>query len=140
MKVLVCGGRDFRDREWLYAGLEMLHQVTGGITELIEGGASGADCLAANWAKWKGSYTDLKHTTVKAEWEQYGRRAGMIRNAEMAKLKPDIVLACPGGKGTANMVALAKSKGISVVYLNRMPLGMGRPVDRKDEPPILDAA
>lgn len=126
MKVLVTGGRDFRDHDWLFAGLDLLNEVTGGISELIEGGASGADCLAANWAIWKKDRTGKpEHVKVPAKWGEYGRRAGYIRNAEMAALKPDIVLACPGGKGTANMVTIAKANGLKVVFLEKMPIAKG---------------
>ena len=118
MKVLVCGGRTFRDREWLYNGLELLHSSIGGITELIEGGASGADCLAANWAIWKG----IKHTRVPADWELHGRKAGALRNVQMAELDPDLVLAAPGGAGTQHMIVTAQKRGIQVALLERMPL------------------
>lgn len=124
MKVLVCGGRTFTDRYWLWAGLTLLHQsVDGGITEIIEGGAPGADIRAHEWAKHKG----VKVTTVQAEWERYGRGAGYIRNAKMADMKPDLVLATPGGKGTANMVQIAKARKIKVIYLEKMPIGKGSP-------------
>lgn len=125
MKVLVTGGRDFRDRAWLYAGLDLLHS-THPITELIEGGASGADCLAANWAIWRGHRAagapSIKHTKVAAEWGSHGKSAGAIRNGEMAKMDPDVVLACPGGKGTQHMVDTARARGLRVVYLEKMPV------------------
>jgi hypothetical protein len=133
MRVLVTGGRErtsFEDRMWLYAGLDLLHKM-GPITEIIEGGAVGFDHHAWNWALWrKGCGDGVKHTQVKAEWEKYsaglkhGQKnpAGAIRNAEMAKLRPDVVLACPGGLGTANMVAAAKRAGLKVILLEKMPV------------------
>lgn len=130
MRVLVTGGRTFRNREALYRGLEALSERVGGITEIIEGGATGADTLAANWANWKG----VKLTTIKADWDRYGRGAGYIRNSEMADLKPDIVLACPGGRGTANMIEIAGRKGLRVIYLEKMG-GPSRPPEV-----IIDAA
>lgn len=116
MRVLVTGGRDFRDLGWLYDGLELLHVTVGGISEIIEGGAAGADTLAANWANWK----RIKLTTVKADWGKHGRSAGAIRNRQMADLTPDLVLACPGGRGTADMVAVARSRGMRVIFLDKM--------------------
>lgn len=123
MRVLVTGGREFRDREWLYGALELLHSLDP-ITELIEGGAAGADCLAANWAIWRlgGS------TTVKADWKKHGSAAGPIRNRLMAHMDPDVVLACPGGNGTADMVTVAKLRGIQVVFLEKMPVGKRGPL------------
>lgn len=117
MRVLITGGRDFQEHDWLFNGLEFLNMMYP-IGEIIEGGASGADCLAANWARWK----QVKLTTVEAEWTKYGKRAGMIRNCSMADLNPDLVLATPGGRGTAHMVGEAQARGIQVVMLEKMPV------------------
>jgi hypothetical protein len=46
----------------------------------------------------------------------------VIRNNEMAKLRPDVVLATPGGNGTAHMVAIAKKAGLQVIFLEKMPV------------------
>lgn len=44
-----------------------------------------------------------------------GKAAGPIRNQRMLDDgKPDRVLAFPGGRGTANMVKLAKAAGVPV--------------------------
>lgn len=119
MKVLVTGGRTFLDTNWLFAGLDLLHEtLPGGITEIIEGEAPGADVRARFWAERHA----IPVTGVKPNWQKHGRRAGYIRNAEMADLKPDVVLACPGGKGTRMMVDIAKERGIKVVYLEKMPV------------------
>lgn len=136
MRLLVTGGREFRDREWLYAALNLLDSLDP-ITELIEGGATGADCLAANWAIWKEHATGgrLKHIQVKARWGFYGQGlrdgqknpAGAIRNTEMARMAPDVVLACPGGDGTANMVSTAKAHNLRVIYLEKMPVVRSTP-------------
>lgn len=47
-----------------------------------------------------------------AHWEQEGRAAGPRRNNRT--LGPDLVVAFPGGKGTADMVARARAKGVRV--------------------------
>jgi hypothetical protein len=124
---------------WLYDGLNLLHDMTP-ITELIEGGARGADWVARNWALWRQGCGDrITLTTVNAEWEKHGRSAGAIRNIEMAKLEPDIVVACPGGRGTEHMVMVARGRGLRVVFLEKMPVHKrGAPKD----PPvvIIDAA
>lgn len=123
MRVLVTGGRTFQDREWLWAGLNLIHRhpQMGPITEIIEGGAPGADTRAREWAHWN----EIVCTTVPAQWEKHGRAAGYIRNSEMAKMRPDLVLACPGGKGTANMVEIAESSKLRLVRLEKMPVVRG---------------
>jgi len=51
----------------------------------------------------------------KAQWDKYGKAAGYRRNARMLEHPaPDLVVAFPGGPGTANMVMLAKRAGIPV--------------------------
>ena len=129
MKVLVTGGRTFNDRSWLWAGLDLLHGMQP-ISELIEGGATGADVRAGEWARARG----VKCTVVPAEWGQHSRGlkagqknpAGMIRNNTMAAMLPDIVLATPGGAGTAHMVGLAKKRGLRVVMLEKMPVARSK--------------
>ena len=117
MRVLVCGGRDFRSRVWLHAGLDKLHALNP-ISEVIEGGAEGADRFANEWAREHG----IKSTTVPADWKTYGKRAGYVRNARMADMRPAMVLAAPGGKGTNMMVVIAQQKGIPVAMLTYMSL------------------
>ena len=110
MKVLVCGGRNYDDGFTLGAYLGGLE----GITEIIHGGARGADDLAGKYAEFKG----IKETVFNADWSQYGRAAGPIRNALMIEDgKPDMVVAFAGGRGTANMVKVAKAAGVKVVEI-----------------------
>lgn len=111
MKVLVCGGRDFKDGRLVYETLDRLHREHG-ITGIIEGGAKGADTAAYSWAK----IHHLHDRTYPADWTKHGRAAGPIRNATMlAEGNPDVVIAFPGGTGTAHMVRLARNAGVEVI-------------------------
>lgn len=103
MRILVCGGRDFKDRFKLRATLyDLVHEF--GMFTLIDGKAKGADQLASLWAIEVG----CPLIEFPALWEKYGNAAGAIRNAQMLKEgRPDLVIAFPGGKGTANMVQCA---------------------------------
>lgn len=120
MRVLVTGGRTFTDRDWLWAGLDFLHThpQLGPITEIIEGGQTGADVRAGEWAY----HREIRCTVVPAQWERYSRSAGPIRNDEMAAMRPDVVLACPGGNGTANMIETAERYGLKVIRLEKLPV------------------
>ena len=137
MKVLVTGGRDFDDRKWLWAGLDRLYEVAP-FTELIEGGARGADLFANQWVYWinqSAGSTVIKLTQVLADWSTHGKSAGYIRNTKMADMRPDLVLAAPGGKGTTMMISVANARGIRVIYLDKMDVaprvltGRARPVE-----------
>lgn len=110
IKLLVCGGRDYSDRETLFHRLDSIHGQRP-IHIIIEGGASGSDALARSWARSRGVHV----ATVAALWDRRGRGAGPQRNSAMLSLGPDGVLAFPGGRGTANMVQQAKDAGVKVV-------------------------
>lgn len=111
MKVLVCGGRNYTDYEQLYTVLDKLPNFT----ELVEGGARGADHLAGQYADSRG----VDHITMWANWKAYGKSAGFKRNSKMLGSKPDLVVAFPGGAGTANMIKLAKEAGIEVMKIEQ---------------------
>lgn len=124
MKVLVCGGRDYNDWDTL---CEVLNKYIAKITDggvspptqddlLIQGDAPGADRLAKRWAEnWS-----MPVQTFKADWDYYGKRAGYLRNKRMLdEGKPDLVIAFPGGAGTAMMIKLAEEAGVKVVKIER---------------------
>lgn len=50
MRLLVCGGREYQDGEWVYAVLDRIHSLRS-ITLIIEGEATGADALTRAWAR-----------------------------------------------------------------------------------------
>lgn len=110
MRVLVCGGRDFSDHVSVSKTLGALAAEFGALT-VIEGGARGADMLARRWADYHGHAIQ----TFQADWSKHGRAAGPIRNQQMLdEGRPDLVLAFPGGRGTADMMNRAKAAGVCV--------------------------
>lgn len=110
LRVLVCGGREFSDALTLGSWLGGIDNKQG-IGVIIEGGARGADRMAREFAEWRG----IPVETFNADWGKYPRAAGPIRNKQMlVEGKPDLVVAFPGGKGTANMIRQAKKAGIEV--------------------------
>lgn len=127
MNLLVCGGRDCKRHEvwnWLEqnAFAEIAH-ATGcyssvTLEKLIHGGARGADEGAADWGRSEG----IKVTGYAANWRKHGKSAGPIRNQKMLdEGKPDIVIAFPGGKGTADMLRRAEAAGIPVIQAKFNP-------------------
>lgn len=115
MKVIVCGGRDLTDMVWVAREMDALHAKTP-IRTLIQGGATGADRLARRWAYVAG--VEVKE--YPADWPTHGRAAGPIRNQHMLDAeRPDLVVAFPGGRGTADMVRRAKAAGVCVVEIER---------------------
>ena len=106
MIVLVCGGRDYRNRQRVFDVLDSLR-----IDVVLQGGAAGTDMLAADWAAWK----ELPCIRHPARWKLYKNGAGPVRNAAMLDQWPvDLCVAFPGGTGTADMVNKARTAGITV--------------------------
>ena len=105
--IIVTGGRDYDD--WA-----MLQDVLSAFDAklIVQGGAQGADRMARKYAE----DNKIVSVTVEANWNKHGRAAGPIRNREMLMEYPEaIVVAFPGGAGTANCVKQA-------VELNRIVL------------------
>ena len=109
-RVLVCGGRNYDDRKFMYDKLDAILAM-GGIDVLIQGGTSGADEMAADWALLK----SVPLLTYFPHWKLHGNAAGPIRNAKMiAHGKPTHVMAFEGGRGTADMVKKSKAANVHV--------------------------
>lgn len=124
MKILVCGGRSFRDKAFLEDQLDLLDAMLH-IRHVIHGGASGADNLAGQWAT-----TRFKQVTVyPAMWSRYGVSAGPRRNLQMLHQgQPEHIVAFPGGRGTAHMVASARAAGVSIITINSREVACQAPV------------
>jgi YspA, cpYpsA-related SLOG family len=117
VRLLVCGGRAFMERERAFSILDTFHSLTP-VGLLIEGGAKGADAIAREWAAHHG----ISCVTFKADWTKHGRSAGPIRNREMLELgKPSAAIAFPGGSGTADMVKLLRKANIPTNVIVDLP-------------------
>ena len=110
MNVLICGGRDYNDEQYLWEYLDKYTEENG-VDLVIEGGATGVDRLANLWAIHHGVHV----AQVRPRWDFFGKKAGHLRNAAMLRLNPMVVIAFPGGVGTANMIKQAKEKGVPVI-------------------------
>ena len=114
-RVLVCGGRNFDDRELLAKTLQPFkpsRALTPSPHVIIHGCASGADRLADEWAQVFG----VPSLGFPAHWKAEGLSAGPRRNQRMIdEGKPDLIIAFPGGRGTADMTARARAAGINVI-------------------------
>jgi len=112
MRVIVTGGRNYEDRATVWRVLDELHAERP-IEVLVHGGATGADHLAHWWARAKGVPVEI-FRVLPDEWRSIGPSAGPIRNKRMIGSGADMVVAFPGGRGTANCADLAAKAGIEV--------------------------
>jgi hypothetical protein len=115
-RILVCGGRNYADAAKVNATLDNIVEniqltASNQSVRLIHGAARGADSLAAAWASSRG----LAATAYPAKWDIHGRSAGFVRNKQMLdEGQPHLVVAFPGGAGTAMMIRIARSAGVTV--------------------------
>ena len=80
-RVIIAGGRDFNDYEMLSETMDLLlSNIVVPIT-VVCGMAKGADSLGEQYALERGFQIDR----FPAEWDKYGKRAGYIRNEQMAQ-------------------------------------------------------
>ena len=110
-RIIVCGGTDFNDYDYLCKNLDVLLESYKEI-RLVSGHAKGADTFAERYAAEKG----IPIRVFPAEWEKYARAAGPIRNRSMldyAKEGEPVVAAFWNGRSrsTRNMLKLAEAAG-----------------------------
>lgn len=112
MKILVCGGRDYDDQDFVSQVLDMIHEDYP-ITCVVHGDAKGADSFGQAWAKASG----VEEKPYPADWGKWKHAAGSIRNAEMLRDNPDIelVVVFPGKHGTCDMRDKAERAKIEVL-------------------------
>lgn len=113
LRVIIAGGRDFDNYTLLCSKLDKIlsrvcqtHEI-----HIVCGIARGADMLGAEYAKARNYTVD----SYPAEWNRYGKRAGYIRNEQMAN-NADALVAFwdTQSKGTSHMIMLAREKQLKV--------------------------
>lgn len=108
MKLIIAGGRDY----WLtredFAKLDAIHQLRH-VHEVVCGMAAGADACGYCWATFNG----IAVVKFYPDWDGLGKRAGFVRNREMA-LYAEALAVFPGGNGTAHMVEQAQARGLNI--------------------------
>ncbi len=108
MRVIIAGGRNFIPKKYHAEWLLELHKRIK-MTCVISGMADGADLFGWCWAR----DNKIKVEEHPADWDQFGKSAGPIRNREMAKCANAVVL-FPGGRGTADMKQVAIECGLEI--------------------------
>ena len=105
MKALICGSRSFNHYKILENRLKFLP-----IKTIISGGARGADLLAERYADEVG----IEKMIFYADWEKHGKKAGYIRNAEMIKENPNLVVAFWDGESNGTKDTINKAKKLKI--------------------------
>lgn len=114
IRIIIAGSRSFDNYDKLckevdeFISMQMFFAGLGAYkskeVEIVSGGARGADKLGERYAKGH----NLRLKIFPADWDKYGKRAGYIRNTEMAEYANCLIAFWDGkSKGTAHMIDLA---------------------------------
>lgn len=114
-KIAVVGSRNFSNPALVAQVVQQIAQRHPD-AEILSGGARGVDTWAVDAAKAAG----LKTTVFPADWDQYGRGAGMIRNSQIVEAA-DTILAFHDGvsRGTLDTIRKAREAGKKVRVITR---------------------
>lgn len=112
MKVIIAGSRTVTNPEAVKAAIDASKFV---ITEVVCGMAKGADLLGRLWAQYNG----IPVKEFPADWNLYGKKAGCLRNEQMAQYADALIAVWDGeSRGTLNMINKAKKRNIPT-YVHR---------------------
>lgn len=109
-KLIVAGGRDFNDYDLLSRVLFAMADVdyADHAISIVSGMARGADRLAVNFAR---EY-DVKLYPFQPDWNQYGKRAGFLRNEDMGRFADGLLAFWDGqSRGTKHMIQYMQAQG-----------------------------
>lgn len=111
MKTIIAGSRDITDYDYLK---EIIKLVPWDITEVVSGAARGVDTLGELYA----AENNIPCVRFPAKWDELGKKAGIIRNCEMAAYADALITLWDGlSKGSAHMLKEAKRKKL-FIYLS----------------------
>jgi hypothetical protein len=122
MKLAIVGSRDFNDYDKViyyiseYFGLGADGLGGNYITEVVSGGANGADALGKKLAK---EYR-IEYTEFPADWNKHGKAAGPIRNEQIMQYTDKVIAFWDGkSKGTMSAINLARKykKDTIIIYV-----------------------
>jgi len=123
-RVIVAGSRTIEDYAFFRRRfVKYLDALPEGEVEVVTGRAShGPDDMAYHFCKWDTYTKPLKVKEFKADWDEHGKRAGYVRNAEMAEYGNRLFAIHDGkSRGTKHMIELARNEEMPVKLFLRDP-------------------
>jgi len=120
VKLIIAGSREFTDYKLLTETLKAEGFSTDTVDTVVSGCAHGADKLGEKWAVAQG----IPIARFPADWDSHGKRAGYVRNSEMAEYADACIVFWNGtSKGTKHMIDIAKrKKGMRVIVVTVTPV------------------
>lgn len=115
MKIIVAGSRTVKDKIMVFNKLKSLHRAYPNM-EIVSGCASGPDTFAINFA----NENEVKIHMFPADWNKFGKRAGYIRNEEMAKFSDGLLIFWDGiSSGSKHMITLAIKHKLKIKVIDQ---------------------
>jgi hypothetical protein len=113
MRLIVAGSRTFSNKEKVFKNLDNIYKHFPEL-EIVSGLAKGPDSFGKQWA----AVNRVPCHEFPANWDKYGKRAGFVRNEEMAHFG-DAALIYWDGKspGSKSMIKLANEAGLKVAVV-----------------------
>lgn len=123
MKIAIAGTRQFRDQTQMNSALDRLHP-----SEILHGGAEGADALAASYGRRKGLPVNLFLPMHKIDATVKYHPRYFLKRTEQMLDHADMLLAAWDGqsKGTAHAIKYARKKGLPVEIIEINPQQLRR--------------
>jgi hypothetical protein len=117
MKVIIAGSHKgispWLGHQLIRSAVHVAKSLKWDITEVVSGTAQCIDTYGEMWAK----ANDIPVRQFPADWDKYGKRAGYLRNEQMAEYGDGLIAITNGSPGTANMVSIARAKKIPVIVI-----------------------
>lgn len=117
MKVIFSGDRNWKDYDLVLDVLKRIIRKYVNV-EVVQGECDGLDKMAKKAA----IECNVIHHDYPADWKQFGRKAGPIRNRQMIKCENSEMCVAfhdniEASKGTKDMINAAKQAGINTVLV-----------------------
>lgn len=113
MKVIIAGTRSGVPHRTL---IDAIFQSGFTVTEVVSGAAQGVDTQGEEWAR----NNNIPVTRFPADWNGLDRKAGPLRNAQMANYAEALIAIWDGkSTGTKNMINQSKRCGLDI-YIHKI--------------------
>ena len=111
MRTIIAGSREISDYLVVCFAIDAAGLIEDIIpTTVLSGCARGVDRLGEQAAVLAGWDIELHP----ADWKRFGKRAGYVRNVEMADSADALIAVWNGSPGTEHMIDIARARGLKV--------------------------
>ena len=111
IRVIIAGGRDFKGNESFMLKLDAQLKHLPEEVQIVSGCAKGADTFGEEYAESRG----LSVAKFPADWKNLGRKAGPLRNIQMAEYADAVIAFWDGqSRGTFHMMTEARKRNMPV--------------------------